>query len=281
MNVLKKQHSLYCMATISSKVLFVSISCLFTCVSYGYQKKEKNSNAEVSLAQLVESVLPGGVSIKTTLPQSAARSPNEGESQKVQGFVQKDPFLGFFAQPQRALNREMNHGQGSGFFVSSDGYLLTNHHVILGAIKVLVQVDGQNFPVEARVVAEDRSKDLALLKIEGLDRRFVSLKMGRSLRTRIGENVFAVGNPFGYGNTVTKGILSAKNRRIDKGIAKTFLQTDASLNPGNSGGPLLNFRGEVIGINSALLSEAHGISFSIPSEVALKFVTEHVRPKVR
>ena len=137
------------------------------------------------------------------------------------------------------------------------------------------------FRSEAKVVAEDRSKDLALLKIEGLERSFVSLKIGRSSRTRIGENVFAVGNPFGFGNTVTKGILSAKNRRLDRGISKTFLQTDASLNPGNSGGPLLNFRGEVIGVNSALLSEAHGISFSIPSEVALKFVADHVHPKGR
>jgi serine protease Do len=241
-----------------------------------FESNERTSRSETPLAQLVENVMPGVVSIKTNLPHVDQKSVNEGESPRVETVVSQDPFLGFFARTKKAFGIEMNHGQGSGFFVTKTGYVLTNQHVILDALKIMVLVQGQNYPVEARLVAEDKSKDLALLKIDTLDREFVSLKFGRSVRARVGENVFAIGNPFGYGNTVTKGILSGKNRKIDKGVARSFLQTDTALNPGNSGGPLLNFRGEVIGINSALLSDAHGISFSIPSESARKFVRDHL-----
>ena len=148
--------------------------------------------------------------------------------------------------------------------------------MIAGALRVMIKADGQNFPVKARVVAEDKSKDLALLKLEGLDRDFSFLNFGKSRSLKVGQNVFAVGNPFGYGNSVSRGIVSATNRQLERGKNRSFLQTDAPLNPGNSGGPLLNLKGEVVGVNTALVADAQGISFSIPSDEAQVFLREHL-----
>jgi serine protease Do len=126
----------------------------------------------------------------------------------------------------------------------------------------------QKWGLSAKLVGYNQQADLALLKLDNPWSKARVLKFGNSQKSRIGEAVFAIGNPFGFGHTVTSGLLSAKGRTIGEGPFDNFLQTDAAINPGNSGGPLFNVKGEVIGINTALLSDARGISFAIPTDVA-------------
>jgi serine protease Do len=157
---------------------------------------------------------------------------------------------------------------GSGFIVSADGYVVTNHHVVAGGGQIVVRLDrGTEHP--ARVVGTDPATDLALLRLEtsGL----ASLTLGDSDRLEVGEPVMAIGNPFGLDQTVTTGIVSAKERFIGSGPYDDFIQTDASVNPGNSGGPLIDHRGAVVGINTAIFSQTGGsvgIGFAIPINLA-------------
>jgi serine protease Do len=167
---------------------------------------------------------------------------------------------------------------GSGFVVSPDGYLVTNNHVVAGGREILVKLDdGSERP--AKVVGTDPATDLALLKIEGS--RLSVLPLGDSDRLQVGEPVMAIGNPFGLSQTVTTGIVSAKERFIGSGPYDDFIQTDASINPGNSGGPLIDSRGAVIGINSAIFSQTGGsvgIGFAIPINLA-KTVLSQLRER--
>ncbi|WP_364154299.1 S1C family serine protease [Paenibacillus sp. LPE1-1-1.1] len=163
-------------------------------------------------------------------------------------------------------------GSGTGFFFESDGYILTNEHVVAGAKEVKVTVQGYDEPLTAKVLGSSYELDLAVLKVESPDgNAFPSLKLGSSDATQIGDWVIAIGNPYGFDQTLTMGVLSAKERPItiadDQGEHdyEHLLQTDASINPGNSGGPLLNEAGEVIGINTAVNAEAQGIGFAIPT----------------
>lgn len=177
-------------------------------------------------------------------------------------------------------------GMGSGFIFDSTGYILTNEHVIDGAAQVKVTVNGYNQPFTAKVLGSSYDLDLAVLKIEGSN--FPTLKLGDSNAANMGDWVVAIGNPYGFDHTVTVGVLSANERKIsiqdDNGTRnyEHLLQTDASINPGNSGGPLLNLEGEVIGINTAVSSEAQGIGFAIPtstiSEVLDKLKTNTAIP---
>lgn len=160
-------------------------------------------------------------------------------------------------------------GLGSGFIFDSSGYILTNEHVIDGADQVKVTVDGHDQPFTAKVLGKSYDLDLAVLKIEGSN--FPTLKLGDSNASNMGDWVVAIGNPLGFDHTVTVGVLSQNNRKLsisDTNGTRNYehlLQTDASINPGNSGGPLLNLNGEVIGINTAISSEAQGIGFAIPT----------------
>ncbi|OMF22086.1 hypothetical protein BK133_27120 [Paenibacillus sp. FSL H8-0548] len=163
-------------------------------------------------------------------------------------------------------------GSGTGFFFEEGGYILTNQHVIADAAEVKVTVQGYEEPFTAKVLGSSYELDLAVLKIESTDgKAFPSLTLGDSDATQIGDWVIAIGNPYGFDQTLTMGVLSAKERPItiadEQGNHeyKHLLQTDASINPGNSGGPLLNENGEVIGINTAVNSEAQGIGFAIPT----------------
>jgi serine protease Do len=157
---------------------------------------------------------------------------------------------------------------GSGFIASPDGYVVTNHHVVAGGGQIVVRLDrGVEHP--ARVVGTDPATDLALLKVEAAG--LPSLPMGDSDRLEVGEPVMAIGNPFGLDQTVTTGIVSAKERFIGSGPYDDFIQTDASVNPGNSGGPLIDHRGAVVGINTAIFSQTGGsvgIGFAIPINLA-------------
>lgn len=165
---------------------------------------------------------------------------------------------------------------GSGFLVSSDGYIVTNNHVVADADVIRVTLDqsnGKTEAVPAKLVGADEETDLALLKIE-TKKPLPYLAFGNSDELKVGEWLLAIGNPFGLDHTVTAGILSAKNRNIHAGPFDNFLQTDASINPGNSGGPLLNMEGQVVGINTAIIASGQGIGFAIPSNMAAKIIDQ-------
>ncbi len=163
---------------------------------------------------------------------------------------------------------------GSGFIISSDGYIVTNNHVVEGADKITVIMNGkESEPLPAKIIGTDSETDLALIRVES-SKALPVLKFGDSDAMEVGEWVVAIGNPLGLNNTVTAGILSAKGRNIHAGPFDNFLQTDASINPGNSGGPLINMKGEVIGINTAISATGQGIGFAIPSSLASRIIEE-------
>lgn len=183
-----------------------------------------------------------------------------------------DPFQEFFKRFQGPIQggKVPTQGVGSGFIVKSDGVVLTNAHVVADADEVTVKLtDKQEF--KAKVIGVDKLSDVAVLKIDTKD--LPTVKIGDPKSSRVGEWVVAIGSPFGFENTVTAGIVSAKSRTLpDEGYVP-FLQTDVAINPGNSGGPLFNLRGEVIGINSQIYSRSggyQGLSFAIPIDVAMK-----------
>ena len=158
---------------------------------------------------------------------------------------------------------------GSGFIVSQDGYILTNNHVVEGADDVTVKLtDGRKFP--ARVIGTDKAGDVAVLKIAGTG--FPTVKIGNPANSKVGDWVVAIGSPYGLDNTVTSGIISAKSRQLSEDSPTHLIQTDVPVNPGNSGGPLFNLNGEVIGINSMIYSRTggfQGLSFAIPIDEAM------------
>ena len=163
---------------------------------------------------------------------------------------------------------------GSGFIISSDGYVVTNYHVVDGADKIIVRLsDRRELP--AKLIGSDRRSDIALLKIEGSN--FPALKTGSSKELEVGEWVIAIGSPFGFDHSVTAGIVSAKGRSLPEENYVPFIQTDVAINPGNSGGPLFNMKGEVVGINSQIYSKSGnfvGVSFAIPVDVVKDVVAQ-------
>jgi len=209
------------------------------------------------------------------------------EAEKVEkvrgfGFEEEFPFDDFwnrfFGQPRQREQEYRTTAQGTGFFLSPDGYLLTNYHIVENAIKVEVTaLQGETYT--AKIIGTDPKTDIALLKIEAKNLPFV--EMGDSSLLKVGEWVLAIGNPFGLEHTVTAGIVSAKGRQLGLGgnvpEYQDFIQTDTAINRGNSGGPLVNMRGEVIGITSNILAPAGGnigLGFAIPSNLAKKVVVQ-------
>lgn len=191
-----------------------------------------------------------------------------------------DQFDQFFGQGSPMPRKE--HSLGSGFIISSDGYIVTNNHVVEKSDSISVNLqeqNGKNSSYTATIVGTDPDTDLALIKIEPKTALPV-LTFGDSDTLEVGEWVVAIGNPFGLDHSLTAGIISAKGRNIQSGPFDSFLQTDASINPGNSGGPLLNQAGEVIGINTAIVASGQGIGFAIPSNMA-KNVIEQLRAHKR
>ncbi len=182
----------------------------------------------------------------------------------------------FFGNPLLPLP-EVRRGTGSGFFISKDGLILTNNHVVSGADRIYVTVQGREQPLAATVVGTDPALDLAVLRVRGSG--FPVVALGDSDRIRPGDWVIAVGNPYGLDHTVTVGVVSATGRPLQIGDKsfESLIQTDAAINPGNSGGPLLNLAGQVIGINTAVNAEAQGIGFAIPVNTARSVLDDLIK----
>jgi serine protease Do len=182
--------------------------------------------------------------------------------------ARENPHEGILAAPALDLPQR---GEGSGFVVDPDGYILTNHHLVPGPGRVRVRfADKRELP--ARRVGSDANTDLALLKVEA--RGLPVVRLGDSDRLRVGDWVCAIGNPLEFDHTVTVGVVSSKGRKIFNQLFDAYIQTDAAINPGNSGGPLVNTEGEAVGINAAISSEAEGIGFAVPINVARSVLTE-------
>jgi serine protease Do len=227
-------------------------------------------------ADMVERVKPSVISVKVTMKkatEASEKSDDEGSGSPMERFFHQ--FGGPDGVPQKpdGRRREMM-GQGSGFFISPDGYAVTNNHVVEGADKVEVTTDGGK-TYTAKVIGTDSRTDLALIKVEGgSDFPFAKLSEGKA---RIGDWVLAVGNPFGLGGTVTAGIVSASGRDIGSGPYDDFIQIDAPVNKGNSGGPAFNMQGEVVGVNTAIYSPSGGsvgIAFSIPASTVKSVIAQ-------
>ncbi len=214
--------------------------------------------APPNFTELAKALQPAVVNISTK--QQAAR-PSEDNPMEF--------FERFFGQGRKRRRRP---GQGSGFIISKDGYIVTNYHVIEDASDIKVTLTTRQ-QFNAKLIGGDAKTDLALLKIEA-EETLPTVPAGDSNKLEVGEWVMAIGNPFGLGHTVTTGIVSAKRRTIGAGPYDDFIQTDASINPGNSGGPLFNMKGEVIGINTAIVPQGQGIGFAIPSNMALNILRQ-------
>ena len=228
-----------------------------------------------SFADLVEKVSPAVVSIRVV-----EEAPVEAEGQPDLPFPPGSPFEKFFKQLQpkdkdgKPIVRKAM-AQGSGFFISADGYVVTNNHVVQGGKEItVVETDGTE--LKATLVGRDPKTDLALVKVK-VDKPAPYVTFGDSDKMRVGDWVLAVGNPFGLGGTVTSGIVSARGREIGAGPYDDFLQIDASINRGNSGGPTFDIHGNVIGVNTAIYSPTGGsvgIGFAIPSKIAEKVIKQ-------
>jgi serine protease Do len=225
----------------------------------------------VDIPQLFKEVSPAVVNISTTqvvkFNRPRMRNP----------FGPQDPFEEFFNNYFGRMPREQKRKSlGSGFIVSPDGYILTNNHVVEKAEVVTVTLlDKEEF--KAKVIGTDPKIDIALIKIDA-KRKLPYVALGDSDKLDVGEWVVAIGNPFALGHTVTAGIVSAKGRIIGSGPYDDFIQTDASINPGNSGGPLFNLKGDVVGINTAIMQGGQGIGFATPIQLA-KSVLEQLKDK--
>ncbi|HWA11453.1 MAG TPA: DegQ family serine endoprotease [Burkholderiales bacterium] len=226
-----------------------------------------------NFTQIVEQNGPAVVNVSVT------RRPQAGPQAQVPGMPEDDPLNQFFRRfgpPQPQGEPPVARGQGSGFIVSADGIILTNAHVAADATEITVKLtDKREF--DARVLGVDKRTDIAVLKIEAKD--LPTVRIGDAEHLKVGEWVAAIGSPFGFENTVTSGIVSAKARSLPDENYVPFIQTDVAVNPGNSGGPLFNLNGEVVGINSQIFSRTGGymgLSFAIPIDVAMKIKDELV-----
>src|SRR5580765_2757285 len=256
---------------------------LFVCLLLGLPAALYAQGRELpDFTELAERQGPTVVNISTTQVRERRASP------QVPNIEEDDPLYDFF---RRFIPRPPGPGGqgprdfesrslGSGFIISTDGYVLTNAHVVDSADEITVRLtDKREF--KARVIGADRRTDLTLIKIDATG--LPAVRMGDPNRLKVGEWVVAIGSPFGFENTVTAGIVSAKGRSLPQENFVPFIQTDVAINPGNSGGPLFNMRGEVIGVNSQIYSRTGGfmgLSFAIPADVALD-IQKQLREKGR
>ena len=260
MSVLSKLKSNY------NYTLIIGIIIFLFSINYANAK-----SAPESFADLAEKLSPSVVNISTTTIV-------EQKSRDMPSFPPGSPFEDFFKQFDKPGNKKRRaQSLGSGFIIDKTGYVITNNHVIDNAEKIMVILyDDTSF--EATVVGKDPKTDVALLKIDPKKTKLKAVKFGDSNKLRVGDWVMAIGNPFGFGGTVTAGIVSARGRNLS-GSYDDYIQTDASINRGNSGGPLFDMMGNVVGINTAIFSQSGGsvgIGFAVSSNLA-KQVTDQLK----
>jgi serine protease Do len=248
------------------KILLTIIFFNFTFTSFSNAK-----SVPVSFADLAEKLMPSVVNISTT------QTIKTNDNQLPFKFPPGSPFEEMFKDFNQPTERKAT-SLGSGFIINKNGTIITNNHVINNAEDILVRVGDKEY--EAKVLGADPYSDLAVLKID-TNKKFIPVKFGNSDKERVGDWVVAIGNPFGLGGTVTSGIISARNRDINLTRYDDFIQTDASINQGNSGGPLFNLDGDVIGINTAIIAPGQsgsiGIGFAIPSNAASNVITQLIK----
>jgi len=225
-----------------------------------------------SFADLAEKLMPSVVNIASTQIIKTTSNPFNNLE-----FPPGSPFEEMFKEFNKQTERKAT-ALGSGFIIDSKGIVVTNNHVIQGAEDIIVSIGSIEY--KAKVIGTDPYMDLAVLQIES-DKKFKTVNFGDSDKARIGDWVIAIGNPFGFGGTVTSGIISSRNRDVGLTRYDDFIQTDASINQGNSGGPLFNLNGEVIGINTAIIAPGQsgsiGIGFAIPANPASKVVDQLIK----
>ena len=225
-----------------------------------------------SFADLAAKLMPSVVNISTTQTIKTTSNPFPFE------FPPGSPFEDMFKEFNKPTERKAT-ALGSGFIIDKKGLVVTNNHVIQGAEDIFVSLNGSQ-EYKAKVIGKDPYMDLAVLKIES-DKNFIPVAFGDSDKARVGDWVIAIGNPFGFGGTVTSGIISSRNRDIGLTRYDDFIQTDASINQGNSGGPLFDLKGKVVGINTAIIapgaSGSIGIGFAIPSNPASKVIDQLIK----
>ena len=240
------------------KFKFLIILVIFSFSSFSYSNSQSTPG---SFADLAERLMPSVVNISTTTTITTQSNPFPFQ------FPPGSPFEDMFKEfgtPQERKSAAL----GSGFIIDAKGIVVTNNHVISDAEDIIVRVNGDK-EFKAKVIGADPLSDIAVLQLETKE-KFIPVEFGDSDKARIGDWVIAIGNPFGLGGTVTSGIISARNRSIGLSRYEDYIQTDASINSGNSGGPLFDMNGDVIGINTAILGRngSIGIGFSIPSNSA-------------
>merc|ERR1712127_1169600 len=228
-----------------------------------------------SFADLAERLMPSVVNISTTQIIKTTSNPNPFPFKFPPGSPFGEMFKDF--ENQQPTERKAS-ALGSGFIIKESGIVITNNHVIANAEDILVRVGEKEY--KAKVIGADPYMDVAVLKMETKD-KFKPVKFGDSDLARVGDWAVAIGNPFGLGGTVTAGIISARNRDINLTRYDDFIQTDASINQGNSGGPLFNLKGEVIGINTAIIAPGRsgsiGIGFAIPANAASSVIDQLIK----
>ncbi len=249
-------------------IKFILLTVIFT---FGFSFNSNSNSIPASFADLAERLMPSVVNISTTQTVVTKSNPFPGLE-----FPPGSPFGDMFKEfgtPQKRKTAAL----GSGFIIDEEGIVVTNNHVIQDAEDIIVQVNGdQEF--KAKVIGADPLMDIAVLQLETKE-KFAPVAFGNSDKARIGDWVIAIGNPFGFGGTVTSGIISARNRSIGLSRYEDFIQTDASINSGNSGGPLFDMNGDVIGINTAILGRSGnvGIGFAIPSNSAKTVIDQLIK----
>ena len=239
----------------------IKILLLFFIFVFGFPLNSNSQSIPGSFADLAEKLMPSVVNISTTTTITTRSNPFPFQ------FPPGSPFEDMFKEFGAPQERQ-SAALGSGFIIDEKGIVVTNNHVISDAEDIIVRVNGDK-EFKAKVIGADPLSDIAVLQLE-TDEEFIPVKFGDSDKARIGDWVIAIGNPFGLGGTVTSGIISARNRSIGLSRYEDYIQTDASINSGNSGGPLFDMNGDVIGINTAILGRngSIGIGFSIPSNSA-------------
>ena len=273
-----------------SGALFLAI-CVWVLPQEGHARKNNTSPAlttsSSSFADLAERLLPSVVNVSST--QKIAKTEAMPDLPDFPQFPEGSPFEDFF---EEFMDRRGGNGQngelapslppaslGSGFIIDGEnGYIITNNHVVRDAEEVRVTFSDDT-TMEAEIVGRDEKTDLAVLQVK-TDKKLVGVDFGNSDIMRVGDWILAIGNPFGLGGTVTSGIVSARQRDINSGPYDDFIQTDASINRGNSGGPMFSLEGKVIGINTAIFSPSGGsvgIGFAIPSNLARPVIDQLIK----